>query len=67
MIDQSQGQELDQRLRVDRDPDALLFKEPLYSEVRGWVCGRCGYCELYAVDPGELLTAWREAQEAETP
>jgi len=65
VIDESrQGFEEDQRLRVDADPHAALFKEACHSTVRAWVCGACGYTEVYADDPGALLQAWRRSQKA---
>jgi predicted nucleic-acid-binding Zn-ribbon protein len=30
-----------------------------HSEVRAWVCGACGYTELYAAKPKALLAARR--------
>jgi predicted nucleic-acid-binding Zn-ribbon protein len=30
------------------------------SELRAWICGACGYTELYAVNPTELWDAYQE-------
>ena len=30
------------------------------TELRAWICGACGYSELYAVNPIELLLAYKE-------
>ncbi len=35
-------------------PDALVFKEAHKSTVSAWVCGQCGYLELYADSPSTL-------------
>ena len=37
------------------NPGALLFKGAVTSPITSRICGRCGYVELYAVDPGALL------------
>ena len=31
-----------------------------FFELRAWICGNCGYSELYAVKPQELLDTYRE-------
>jgi len=38
-----------------RNPDALIFKETRSSNVSAWVCPDCGYIELYADDPRNLV------------
>jgi predicted nucleic-acid-binding Zn-ribbon protein len=38
-----------------RVPDALVFKETRESIVSAWVCGACGFTELYADSP-KILT-----------
>jgi hypothetical protein len=36
-----------------------LVKKQTHVEGRASVCGACGYAELYAADPGTLVTRWR--------
>jgi len=43
-----------------KDPYAVIFKEEVSTPIYGRVCGSCGYLELYAADPAELLAAARE-------
>ena len=38
-------------------PDALIFKEQHKSTISAWVCGQCGYLELYADSPSSLKLA----------
>jgi hypothetical protein len=57
------GFEYDLRIRVDADPDAILFKEAERCPLEARVCGKCGYTEFYATDPANLLEAWRRSQE----
>jgi hypothetical protein len=47
-------------VRLDRNPDALLFKGSEVVELRANVCGRCGYTELYVTDPQALWSAYQE-------
>lgn len=35
----------------------VVFHHSETSEVRAWVCGACGYVELYAIDYPSLLDA----------
>ena len=35
-------------------PEALIFKDKHTSTVSAWVCGQCGYIELYADSPSDL-------------
>jgi hypothetical protein len=48
---------------VDENPDAWLFKGEVQSSLKAWVCGACGYTELYAQDPAALLAAYRKHAE----
>ena len=48
-------------VRLDRNPDALIFKGSEVVELKGRVCCRCGVVEMYAVDAESLWTAY-EAQ-----
>jgi hypothetical protein len=52
----------DLELRVEADPGAMLFTQPVYVNAGARVCGSCGYVELYAANPAELLAAWRASQ-----
>ncbi len=56
--------ETDLKLRVDADPDAIVFRGRTRSSLKACVCGRCGYVEFYASDPESLLRAFRESRAA---
>jgi hypothetical protein len=45
---------------MDEKPDAWLFKGEVRSRLQAWVCGACGFTELYAQDPAALLAAYRK-------
>jgi predicted nucleic-acid-binding Zn-ribbon protein len=48
---------------VARKPYAFVFTGEQRSEVIARVCGKCGFIELYAEDPGVLHAAHLEALE----
>jgi len=39
-----------------RDPDVAIVDEKRSSKVSAWVCGACGFLELYADVPKSLTT-----------
>lgn len=44
---------------VDEYPDALMFKQRIYSAVDADVCGECGFIQFYAKSPKILWTAYQ--------
>ncbi len=48
--------------QVECHPHALLFKGLIRSPLKATVCGNCGFTELYANDPHDLLAAYRMGQ-----
>lgn len=44
-------------IEVHEHPDALLFKGPHKGTVRAWICGNCGYTELYTTSVQALTTS----------
>ena len=52
------GAERNFTVRVDADPTATVFKKSTRSDVHAWICGQCGYMELYADNPAELYEAF---------
>ncbi len=42
-------------VQTDTRPLAILFKGTRKSHLSAWVCGECGYTELYAETPETLL------------
>jgi predicted nucleic-acid-binding Zn-ribbon protein len=37
------------------NPDALIFKEARDSTISAWICGECGFTELYTDAPQPLM------------
>jgi hypothetical protein len=51
----------DLSVRIDRRPNAFLFKKPVDFKLKARVCCNCGHTELYATD---LDTLWQTARTA---
>lgn len=62
VVDSYQGGGRNLKVRVDADPTAVVFKKSVRSPIHAWICGQCGYTELYADNPGELYQAFTTAQ-----
>jgi hypothetical protein len=62
VVDIDRGGEQNLRVRVDAEPTAMMFKKCVRAPVHAWICGQCGYIELYADNPGELYQAFTTAQ-----
>ena len=62
VVDSYQGGGRNLKVRVDADPAAVMFKKSTRSPVHAWICGQCGYIELYADNPGELYQAFSKAR-----
>lgn len=45
---------------VLKNPDAWLLKGEVQTSLKAWICGACGYTELYAKNPAALLAAYRK-------
>lgn len=45
---------------VEENPNAWLFTGQVKTSLKAWVCGACGYTELYATNPATLLAAYRK-------
>lgn len=45
------------------DPQALIFKDRMYGQLRAWICGECGYTELRVSNPEQLYLKFLETRE----
>jgi predicted Zn-ribbon and HTH transcriptional regulator len=50
------------RVAVDEKPEALIFKQRNYSNVRAQVCADCGYIRFFAEFPDTLWSAYQNQQ-----
>lgn len=48
---------------VDENPGAFIFKGKRRGTLYAWICGVCGFTELYVSNPGGLLEAYKKSQE----
>ncbi len=63
MVDQ--GQYSDGSLKAIvayTNPEAWVFKGPVYAKLRANICGQCGYTELIAENAGELYDTYLKSQ-----
>jgi hypothetical protein len=44
------------------NPEAWLFKGPVYARLQATICGECGYTELTVVNPAAIYQAYLAAQ-----
>jgi predicted nucleic-acid-binding Zn-ribbon protein len=49
-------------VRVDEKPDAFLFKGRHTDALRAWICGECGFTELYVQNPQAVYAAYASAR-----
>lgn len=47
-------------IEIYEKPDALIFKGTFEGPLNAWVCGECGYTELYIENPQELYSKYLE-------
>ena len=60
--DASSYRELSVSVRLPRPPGAFIHKGSETSPLRAWVCGQCGYTELYAPNCRALLATHKQSQ-----
>ena len=64
IIDHSYGTTYDLETTLDERPEALIFKGWQVSSIlTAWICGACGYTELYASNHEELFALYKRARE----
>jgi hypothetical protein len=57
-----QGQYSDGRLKARvaySNPEAWVFKGPVFAKLNATICGDCGFTELTAEDPAALYEAYQ--------
>jgi len=50
-------------MRISENPSAWIFKGTQKSTMRAWICGECGFVEMYVTQPRVLWEAWQKAQQ----
>ncbi len=61
-----QGQHSDGQLKVGiaANPQAMVFKDFVFTRLRAAICGDCGRVELAVEEPGKLYEAYLRNREA---
>ena len=62
IADRNESFDTDLSVRVERNPQALIFTEELYAPFRATMCASCGYTELYVIHPKAVVEAVQKAQ-----
>jgi len=52
----------DVKIRVDADPEALIFTERVRSNLHARVCSQCGYTEFYVREAANLYDAYLKSK-----
>lgn len=63
VVDQGDSSDGTLKTVVIGNPDALIFKNRLYGEVKADICGECGHIELRVANPSELYEHYRNSAE----
>ena len=45
---------------IDAHPEAMFFRGTQESRLVANICGQCGFAELYAEEPAELVAAYQK-------
>lgn len=49
---------------VNENPAAILFKGTHTGYLKAWICGDCGYAELYVDNAKKLYEAYSKSQQS---
>ena len=63
ITDQGQGSSGSLRVVVYGHPEAILFKDRRYGQLRADICGECGHVEIWIANAAELYDHYRTALE----
>ena len=63
ILDHIYGGTVEPALEIQTRPHALMFKGGVARNLRAWVCGDCGYTELFVAEPHILWEAYQTTQQ----
>ncbi len=49
---------------IIRNPDALIFKDRLYGQLKADICARCGHAELRVTNPKQLYNHYLKSPDS---
>ena len=61
IVDQGEGSDGKLNAVIFGSPQALIFKDRLYGEVKADICGKCGHVELRVANPRALYLHYRNS------
>ena len=67
IVDQGEGSDGKLKAVLFGSPQAVIFKDRLYAEIKADICGHCGHVELRVTNPGELYEHYRKSRGLDRP
>jgi len=62
ILDQGQGSTGKLQVVIVGNPEASIFKDHLYGEIKADICGECGHVELRVANPRELYQHYQKSR-----
>ncbi len=67
IVDQGEGSDGKLKAVILGSPEALIFKDRLYAEIKADICGKCGHIELRVTNPRELYEHYQKSRGLDRP
>jgi hypothetical protein len=64
VVDQGEYSDGRLKVKVSGNPEALIFKDSLYGEIKADICGECGLMDFHVSNPSELYEHVRKSVKA---
>jgi ferredoxin-like protein FixX len=61
-LDYNDGAYYDLKISVDENPQAFIFKNRNYSDVKAKVCADCGFIHFFAGNPEILWSTYQKSR-----
>ena len=67
ILDQGEGSDGKLKAVIFGSPQALIFKDRQYGEIKADICGKCGHIELRVANPRELYEHYQKSRGLDRP
>jgi ribosomal protein L40E len=67
IVDQGEGSDGKLKAVIFGSPQALIFKDRQYGEIKADICGKCGHIELRVTNPSELYEHYQKSRGLDRP
>jgi hypothetical protein len=67
IVDQGEGSGGKLKAILFGSPQALIFEDRLYAEIKADICGNCGHIELRVTNPRELYEHYQKSRGLDRP